>query len=59
MGWALFYGSIAVLAVFLLIAVAMNFVAVPREERNLEARFGETYRQYKSEVPRWLGKPRN
>ena len=59
LGWVLFYGSIAVLAGFSLFWVAMNFLAVPREERDLEARFGEAYRQYKSKVPRWLGKPRN
>ena len=37
----------------------MNFRVVPREERELEARFGEAYRQYKRMVPRWLGKVRN
>jgi protein-S-isoprenylcysteine O-methyltransferase Ste14 len=31
---------------------------LPREERGLEARFGETYLQYKRTVPRWLGKTR-
>jgi protein-S-isoprenylcysteine O-methyltransferase Ste14 len=31
---------------------------VPYEERDLEARFGEGYRQYKNTVPRWLGRVR-
>lgn len=29
---------------------------VPRKERDLEAAFGDVYRQYKNRVPRWLGK---
>ena len=53
-GWALFYGSVAVLIGFLLILVMMNFRAVPREERDLEARFGDSYLEYKKRVPRWL-----
>jgi protein-S-isoprenylcysteine O-methyltransferase Ste14 len=57
-GWAVFYGSSAVFIGCLLAWVVTNFVVIPREERNLEARFGEVYREYKSTVPRWLGKPR-
>jgi protein-S-isoprenylcysteine O-methyltransferase Ste14 len=58
-GWALFYGSIPVLIAFLLGFAAFNFAVVPYEERDLEKRFGEAYRQYKQAVPRWLGKRRN
>lgn len=36
----------------------MNFRVVPREERTLEARFGEVYLHYKHTVPRWLEKTR-
>jgi protein-S-isoprenylcysteine O-methyltransferase Ste14 len=54
LGWALFYGSLAVLIGFLVAAVAFQFLAVPLEERALEGRFGEAYREYKSKVPRWL-----
>ena len=53
-GWALFYGSLTVLIGFLLWFVLFNFVIVPWEERDLEARFGEAYRAYKAQVPRWL-----
>lgn len=56
-GWAIFYGSLPVLIGFLAWFAFFNFVAVPYEERDLEARFGESYRQYKQMVPRWLGLP--
>ena len=58
LGWTIFYGSVGVLIGFLVALAAFNFIAVPLEERALEARFGEAYRQYKSKVPRWLGKTR-
>jgi protein-S-isoprenylcysteine O-methyltransferase Ste14 len=54
-GWALFYGSLAVLIGFLFWLALFNFAIVPYEERDLEARFGEAYRAYKARVPRWLG----
>ncbi len=57
-GWAIFYGSLAVLIAFVVWCLVFNFFAVPREERALEARFGEAYRQYKNTVPRWFGKIR-
>jgi protein-S-isoprenylcysteine O-methyltransferase Ste14 len=57
-GWAIFYGSVAVWIAFGVACAVFNFVAMPLEERALETRFGEAYRQYKSTVPRWLGKTR-
>lgn len=56
-GWIIFYGSLAVLGVFAGICVLFGPVVVRREERGLEARFGEAYRVYKRATPRWLGKP--
>jgi len=57
-GWALFYGSVAVFVASLIFWVLVTFLAVPWEERELEARFGEAYLHYKNTVPRWLGKTR-
>jgi protein-S-isoprenylcysteine O-methyltransferase Ste14 len=54
LGWAIFYGSIAVSITFLIACAFFHFVIVPREERTLEARFGEAYREYKKKVPRWF-----
>ena len=58
-GWVLFYGSIAVFIEFLVWWAWFSFVQVPQEERSIEARFGEVYRDYKSRVPRWFGKIRS
>ena len=57
-GWVVFYGSLAVLAGFLLWWAFFNFYQIPSEERTIEAHFGETYRDYQRRVPRWLGRPR-
>ena len=42
------------LVVLVLVLVVMHFGVILREERYLEAKFGESYRQYCSEVRRWL-----
>ena len=55
LGWALWYGSVAVFSAFVVFWAVVNFVVVPREERSLEARFGDTYREYKAKKPRWFG----
>jgi protein-S-isoprenylcysteine O-methyltransferase Ste14 len=56
LGWALLYGSAVILIVALVLWAGSNYLTVPREERALEARFGEAYRDYQRRVPRWLGK---
>jgi protein-S-isoprenylcysteine O-methyltransferase Ste14 len=58
LGWIVFYGSLVVLGVFSVVAVIAGPFILPREERGIEARFGEAYREYKRSVPRWLGKRR-
>jgi protein-S-isoprenylcysteine O-methyltransferase Ste14 len=58
LGWIVFYGSLVVLGVFTAAALALGPVILPREERGLEARFGDAYRDYCRKTPRLLGKVR-
>lgn len=55
LGWALFFGSAAVLVGSVVLWSLVAFVILPREERSLETAFGQKYRDYKCKVPRWLG----
>jgi protein-S-isoprenylcysteine O-methyltransferase Ste14 len=51
-GWAMFYGSVQVGAAAGIILVLITAL-VPTEERGIEAKLGDEYRQYKARVPRW------
>ena len=53
-GWAIFYGSVLVLAGLASWWVILNFLVIPREERGLEARHKEHYQRYVRRVPRWF-----
>jgi len=53
LGWAVWLGSPLVLLGAVLLFVAMQRT-IRREERDLETQFGDTYRSYRSSVPRWL-----
>jgi protein-S-isoprenylcysteine O-methyltransferase Ste14 len=35
--------------------IAVDRLAIRREEKHLQARFGESYTQYTQSVPRWIG----
>lgn len=52
-GWTLYFGNPRLLARSAVFAAAVRY-AVGREERTLEARFGDAWREYASKVPRWL-----
>jgi len=53
-GWSIFYGSWLVLAGTFLLWLVLTYVVIPREERGLEERHKEDYRQYLRDVPRWF-----
>ena len=54
LGETLLFGSSALLVWFLFVVV-VNLIYIPfLEERGLEKRFGEDYRIYKKNVPRWI-----
>jgi protein-S-isoprenylcysteine O-methyltransferase Ste14 len=53
LGWAILYGSVAVSLGFVIFLMGASVVA-PLEERALEAKFGDAYRQYKAKVSRWF-----
>jgi protein-S-isoprenylcysteine O-methyltransferase Ste14 len=54
LGIALWVGSWWLVATLAVALAIIHFVVVPREERYLEARFGDEYRDYKAAVGRWL-----
>lgn len=45
--------SVWILLMLVPMALLLHFGAVLREERYLEAKFGDEYRSYKARVPRW------
>ncbi|MFC1996943.1 methyltransferase family protein [Chloroflexota bacterium] len=55
LGWMVFYGSPTVFVAFVLLWSVFAFWVIPKEERQLEALFGDDYLEYKRSVPRWIG----
>jgi protein-S-isoprenylcysteine O-methyltransferase Ste14 len=58
LGWIVFYGSLVLAGTVAAAALLVGPVILPREERGLEARFGDEYREFRRITPRWLGKAR-
>jgi len=54
LGFALPLGAIWSLALLPAVLLGVDRIAIVREERYLEAKFGEEYRAYKGRVRRWL-----
>ena len=52
-GWAIYFGSPSLLACSVALAAGMRY-AVGREEKTLQDRFGDSWRDYAAQVPRWL-----
>ena len=53
-GEAVFFGSLWLLAWAALFAIVNQINFIVAEEPQLERRFGDEYRAYKRNVPRWL-----
>ena len=57
-GLAILLASGWMLVMTIVFALVIHFGVVRREERYLEAKFGEPYRAYKARVPRYGWPPR-
>ena len=53
LGWTIYFGSPGLVAAMSALGAGMRY-AVGREERTLEGRFGDSWREYASKVPRWM-----
>ncbi|HLE54334.1 MAG TPA: isoprenylcysteine carboxylmethyltransferase family protein [Thermoplasmata archaeon] len=54
LGVAWIFGSVAILVLDALLLLLVHFVLIPREEERLESRLGDTYRDYRGRVGRWV-----
>jgi len=55
-GWALYYGSLALVVAAAVMWILLAFVIVPYEERGLVRQLGEPYLRYQRQVGRWFGR---
>lgn len=53
-GFAVFFGSVAMAAAPIIFAAAIDRLVIPGEEAAMERCFGEPYREYRARVRRWL-----
>jgi protein-S-isoprenylcysteine O-methyltransferase Ste14 len=51
---ALWFSVVWALALVPLVVLAVQRLAIVKEERYLEQKFGDTYRQYRAHVRRWI-----
>jgi protein-S-isoprenylcysteine O-methyltransferase Ste14 len=56
-GQAWLFGSLAVLAYAIAMAMTFHIFVMGYEERALRRRFGPAYQEYRRTVPRWLARP--
>jgi len=54
LGLGLMVNALAILAALVPLLLVMHYGVIKREECYLEAKFGETYRQYRGRVRRWV-----
>jgi protein-S-isoprenylcysteine O-methyltransferase Ste14 len=54
LGFAIFFGSAAMLLASIVFVIILNRMVIPREEATMERIYGQRYRDYKNQVPRWL-----
>lgn len=54
LGIALWRGDAVLLAAPVAFVIIINATRIPREERQMEALFGDAYRLYKKKVRRWI-----
>lgn len=54
LGLALGFASVAALVLFPVLVAVIQTGVIAREERYLEAKFGDDYRSYKAAVRRWI-----
>jgi len=53
-GAALWFGTAWALILTPLVVLAVHFQAIAKEERYLGQKFGDSYRQYRTQVRRWI-----
>ena len=58
LGWALYFGSFALLLYALIVATAFHTFVITYEEPHLTRVFGEDYKAYREQVGRWLPRVR-
>jgi protein-S-isoprenylcysteine O-methyltransferase Ste14 len=54
LGETIFFGSISMFVLFLVLFIGNHILFIKYEEPNLIKRFGDDYREYMKNVPRWL-----